>query len=740
MHLNPGDKLGPYEILAPIGAGGMGAVWKAHDPRLNRHVAIKVSDARFSERFGREARAVAALNHPNICQIYDVGPDYLVMEFIDGVPPRGPLPPAEAVKLALAIAAGLETAHDNGITHRDLKPANILIAKSGVKLLDFGLALMTAAPSSPDAPTLAVAAPTMAGTVLGTAGYMSPEQAQGKTADPRSDIFSFGVVLYELLSGRPPFAADTAIEQLAAVLYKEPGPLETTPALQTIVTRCLSKTPAARYQTMSEVRAALENLHQPSDLNTPAKPEELPSIAVLPFANMSGDKEQEYFSDGLAEEILNLLTKIPGLRVIARTSAFAFKGQNLDIRKIAEALGVRNILDGSVRRAANRIRVTAQLIEAENGSHLWGERYDREMTDVFAVQDEIGAAISEALRVRLAPRKQAVNLEAWEHCLKGEFHRQRNTPESAGSAIEHYERAVAIDPNYAQAWSGLALSRFVHAMIRQAPVSETRSLAKLAAEKALSVEPSHSEAHTVLALVAGIFDHDWNEAEKHHLSALTSENVHPRAHYCFAYNLLVPRGRVREAVEQCRISLAADPLNLIYHDGLIWCLYCAGEYSEAIDSGHRAMEINPNFHLTMTGMGFAQLASGLPGDAVRSFSRAVEVAPWLTQAPGYLAAACLSAGEEDRAKELSNQFRGASRLNFGHAVYYAVAGEPEPMLEALEAAYERRELLLPRIQQMPFFHPYLENPRYQEFLNRLHFPRGGQPDPALSSHFRSGTA
>ena len=733
MPLSRGDKLGPYEIVAPIGAGGMGAVWKARDPRLDRDVAIKVSDARFSDRFGREARAIAALNHPNICQIHDVGPDYIVMEYLDGASPRGPLPPAEAVKLALGIAAGLEAAHYKGITHRDLKPANILVTKSGVKLLDFGLALVSAAPAAEGAETAVTAThmATMAGTVLGTAGYMSPEQAQGKTADARSDIFSFGVVLYELLCGRRAFTGGSAIEIIAAVLHKEPEPLETEGALQAVIKRCLNKAPAARFQKMSEVREALEQASVNSAVSAArVSAAETPSIAVLPFANMSGDKEQEYFSDGLAEEILNLLTKIPGLRVIARTSAFAFKGQNTDIRGIAEALGVRNILEGSVRRAANRIRVTAQLIEAKNGSHLWGERYDREMTDVFALQDEIGAAISDALKVRLAPRTHVVNLEAWEHCLKGEYHRQQNTPDSAGSAVEHYERAVAIDPNYAQAWSGLALSHFV--LGQNEPVSEMGPLAKTAAEKALAVEPSHSEAHIVLALVAGVFDHDWKEAEKHHLSSLASENVHPRAHFAWAFNYLAPMGRVREAVEQCRISLASDPLHLIYHDGLIWCLFCAGEYREAIAASHRAMEINPNFHLILTGMGFAQLAAGLAGDAVRSFSRVVEVAPWFSRGPGYLAAACFAAGEEDRARELSSQFRGTKGLNFGHAVYYAVAGETEPMFDALGAAHEQREILLPRIQHMPFFDPYRVDPRFQTLLTKMNLKAGRNPGASSS--------
>jgi TolB-like protein len=398
MSLSAGDKLGPYEILAPIGAGGMGEVYRARDPRLNRDVAIKRLKSNHSARFEQEARAVAALNHPHICQIYDVGPDYLVLEYIEGSPIQGPMTEPDAVRAALQIAAALEAAHAKGILHRDLKPGNILMTAAGAKLLDFGLAKLV----SDDHATLTIG-------VSGTPLYMSPEQAEGKTLDARSDVFSFGAVLYELLAGR------RAFDSLAAVLRDDPAPL-TSPAAA-IASRCLAKQPGQRFQSMTDVKTGLMGIvgH--------ARPAEQPSIAVLPFANMSGDKEQEYFSDGLAEEIINALVKLPGLKVIARTSAFAFKGQNIDIRKIAETLGVTSVLEGSVRRSGNRIRVTAQLITAADGTHLWSERYDREMADVFAVQDEISAAISGALQVKLSPAaavkpRYTPKLPAYEALLK----------------------------------------------------------------------------------------------------------------------------------------------------------------------------------------------------------------------------------------------------------------------------------------------------------------------------------
>jgi eukaryotic-like serine/threonine-protein kinase len=360
-----GTQLGPYELVSPLGAGGMGEVWKARDTRLNRVVAIKKLKAEHGDRFKREARAVAALNHPHICQLYDIGPDYLVLEYVEGKPLKGPLPVDETVRLAIQIASALEEAHSRGIFHRDLKPDNILLTAAGAaKLLDFGLAKMEDPTPAGDTFSTLTVGLTEPGVVVGTLAYMSPEQAQGHPVDARSDIFSFGLVLYSMVSGRRAFTGDTPFALMTAIVKEDPPPLDAPPALERIVRRCLAKRPSDRFQTVAEVRSALEQLS--------AKPEEEgPSIAVLPFANMSGDKEQEYFSDGLAEEIINSLAQLPGLKVTARTSAFAFRGKEQDITKIAGELRVRTILEGSVRRAGNRIRVTAQLINAADGYHLW---------------------------------------------------------------------------------------------------------------------------------------------------------------------------------------------------------------------------------------------------------------------------------------------------------------------------------------------------------------------------------
>src|SRR5262245_19706351 len=375
----------------------MGEVWKARDTRLNRIVAVKRLTARHADRFEQEAHAIAALNHPHICQIHDVGPDYLVLEYIEGRPLYGPLPVTDVLNLGIQIASALAEAHGKGVLHRDLKPANIIVSRSSgsdsptAKLLDFGLAKLVDQDDD--------ATRTIEGTVLGTAPYMSPEQAEGKLLDARSDIFSFGAVLYEALSGNRAFQGTSTLQVLNAVLHVSPRPLEVLPALERIVRRCLEKDPGLRFQMMSELKAALE---ETAGLQISARSTESPSVAVLPFADMSPDKDQEWFGDGLAEEIINALTHIPGLKVIARTSAFAFKGRQEDVRRIAQALGVANVLEGSVRKAGNRVRVTAQLITAADGSHLWSDRYDRELADIFAIQDDIAQAITAALKLTLA--------------------------------------------------------------------------------------------------------------------------------------------------------------------------------------------------------------------------------------------------------------------------------------------------------------------------------------------------
>src|SRR6266487_3453350 len=516
MPLSAGDKLGPYEILSPIGEGGMGEVWKARDTRLDRIVAIKQLKAQHSARFQQEARAIAALNHPHICQIHDVGPDYLVLEYIEGQPLKGPQAVDKAVRLATQIADALDCAHRKGVVHRDLKPANILVTSDGsVKLLDFGLAKLTERVEvAEDATTCTPIPTTDPGTVMGTAAYMSPEQVDGKALDARSDIFSFGSVLYELLTGRQAFRGENSISTMAAILHNEPKPLFAPASLQQIVKQCLAKPPEQRYQTMAEVRASLRSISR--------RVEEIqPSIAVLPFANVNRDGDDEYFSDGLTEEIINALTQFSGLKVIARTSAFAFKGKNEDIRTIAQVLGVTNVLEGSVRRSGSRLRVTAQLIHAADGTHLWSQRYDRELTDVFALQDEIAAAIVGMLRVKLtgqpAARPYEPSLRAYEAFLKAKPLLQtrlffKTWAEQRARAEEYLMQAIALDPRWAAPHSALAQQHSYRAVGSRR--REMIALARAEAKKALELLPSEPMAHAVLGQIAAVHDYDWQEADE----------------------------------------------------------------------------------------------------------------------------------------------------------------------------------------------------------------------------------
>jgi eukaryotic-like serine/threonine-protein kinase len=710
MALLPGEKLGRYEILASIGAGGMGEVYRARDLRLNREVAIKVSAAQFSERFEREAQAIAALNHRHICTLHDVGPNFLVMEYIDGKPLEGPLALDRALRYALQICEALEEAHRKGITHRDLKPGNILVTESGVKLLDFGLARVAALPTAASA--TAAMPRTEAGVMLGTAAYMSPEQAKGEEADARSDIFSFGVVLYEMLSGRRAFERGSAIETITATLRDEPEPLQAPSTVSAVVTRCLRKSPGERFQTMSEVRIALERA-----ANQPA--EKVPSIAVLPFVNMSAEKENEYFSDGLTEEILNLLAKIPGLKVTARTSSFAFRGKDQDITKIAEALRVDNVLEGSVRRAGNRVRVTAQLIQASDGTHLWSERYDRDLTDVFAIQDEIGQAISEALQVRLAPRTKAVNIEAWQLYLKGEYWRLRNNADSLEKAKECYEQALRIEPNYANAYNGLATYYYNLTVLGLRPVGEMAPLAKAAARKALELDPTCSESHLVTAIIGGAMDYDWALAERHFLKALTIKPVTARPHYCYAVFYLQPHGRNSEALEHVRMAMDKDPLSMLMYFGVAMILFCARDFRQSMEAARRGLEIDPNAILLLLAMGFAQMGSELADKAVATFTHLVEVAPWWRMSEMGLAAALSLAGDTLSSEELAQRSMAKHGHHIGTAIYYATAGNADAMFAALEEARQKRDVFCIQLPYFCFFDQWHGDPRYQALLERM---------------------
>jgi eukaryotic-like serine/threonine-protein kinase len=692
MPLSPGHRLGPYEIVAPIGAGGMGEVYKAIDTRLGRTVAIKTLDSAHDDRFRQEARAVAALNHPHICVLYDVGPGYLVMEYIDGQPLHGPLPLAEVVRVATQVADALEAAHARGILHRDLKPANIMMTTSGAKLLDFGLAKILAEASDD-------ATRTMAGTVMGTASYMSPEQAQGKAIDARSDVFSFGAVLYELLTGRRVFERESLLDTLNAVVREDPRPLDS-PA-SSIVMRCLAKQQENRFQTIAEVRAALELLR-----STPAGAiQAIPSIAVLPFANMSHNADDEYFSDGLAEEIINALVQVPGLKVIARTSAFAFKGKNEDIRKIAETLGVTNVLEGSVRRAGSRIRVTAQLILARDGTHLWSQRYDRELADIFAVQDEIAAAIADALKLKLSPpsERRMPSIPAYEAYLKYRFHQWRFTPEDSQRSRECLEQALSLDPGFALPYVGLADYHLALAAVGAMPSLEAMPRARELAMRALEIDPDLPEAHAMLGIVASVLDFDWHELERRIQVATAREPLSPHLRQWKAYFFLFSIGRPDEAAQHVARIIDDDPLCQMWHYTQALTLAALGREDEALDAIRRAVELDSQFWIGWMLQSLLHSVQGRHAESLHCAEKAIAAAPWAPIANGAMAAALVNTGRPADAEPMLDGLRSnASSGPLGMAYYSLARGDMDGAVEWAGAAADQRVASLVTIVIRPF--------------------------------------
>jgi serine/threonine protein kinase len=710
MPFSAGDKLGPYEIVALIGVGAMGEVWKARDTRLNRFVAVKCLKHEHSSRFELEARAVAALNHPHICQIYDVGLDYLVLEYVEGAPLKGPMETAEALRLALQVTSALEAAHKRGILHRDLKPANVLVGERGAKLLDFGLAKLKANPDKD-------ATATDEGTVLGTAAYMSPEQALGKPLDERSDVFSFGAVLYEMLSGRQPFSGDSVLDVLNAVVRDEPLPLES--PMAAIVTRCMAKQPAQRFQSMAEVRTALKQV------STAKSAEQMPSIAVLPFANLSAEKENEYFSDGLAEEILIALSQVEGLRVAARSSSFSFKGKPTEMSEIASRLHVANILEGSVRRAGNRIRVSVQLVDARNGFQLWSERYDRQMEDIFEVQDEISHAIADHLKVTLGVGvKQATkNLEAYEHYLKGRHLLNQRMPTTVRQAIECFEKAIQLDPQFALAYSGLADCYCILRVYGWISAKEGKPPALAAVTKAVALAPHLWEVNFSSGMYIFYYDPKWLEAGPHFECAISINPQSSIAHgYCAIFYSLCRRNS--EAAEHATQACQLDPVSAFIHALIACANHIMGRDDRAESYARQSLELQPNYNFGLWMLGLALSSLERHQEAVETLERVVAN----SRSPvyvGLLACAYQRAGRSEDASHLLVELEERrARGEFVPAAYllniYAATGDIPAIRRTLaEAIAEATPVFIMRLDSFSFVEPYRSDPEINRMLVEL---------------------
>jgi serine/threonine-protein kinase len=731
MSLAPGTRLGPYEIVAAIGAGGMGEVYKAADTRLGRTVAVKLLSADFSERFETEARAISAVNHPNICALYDIGVHdgrgYLVLEYLEGKPLQGPLRADDALRIALQIAAALEAAHRKGIIHRDLKPANIMVTEDGsVKLLDFGLAKIAD-------PNGAETTRTVAGTVLGTAAYMAPEQAEGRPLDARSDIFSFGAVVYELVAGRRAFPGDSMASVMSSLLRDEPKPLGSAgpPGLEPILMRCLRKHAEDRFQQMQEVRAALEVLRAPTQAVPAQQARAEASIAVLPFTNLSADKENEFFSDGLAEEIINALSHVRGLKVTARTSAFAFRGENQDIRKIADTLNVRAILEGSVRRAGSRIRVMAQLINAADGYHLWSERYDAELADVFAVQDEIAGAIAAALKLKFSAelgdvRHHTPSLPAYEALLKGRYQQSSGTPESMELSKEYFEKAIALDPEYALAHTALATYYWGLAFNGLRPAREVMGMARVSALKALELDPALPEAQAALGVGAAAFSYEWSEAERLLRLAMSGDAAPAGVRYSYAFYYLMPLGRLSEAVKELERALESDPLNMGMRIALINGLHAAGLDDRAIAEARKALATDPNRWNIYIALARIYSYRGEFAEALEAAEQAYRLASWNTRVTAVLAAVLHRSGNPERALPFLEKLRASAGDAYGApmalAVFHAMCGEADAAADWFEKAIEQRDPAVVGYLRTPLLKTLRSSPRWAALAKQMNLP------------------
>lgn len=721
-----GRSIGRYRVQAKAGAGGMGVVYRAVDTRLGRTVALKVlppgltGDPERVDRFVREAKAASALNHRNIITIFDIdrvdGIDCIAMEYVEGrtlqeIIAAGELAVADSLNVALQIVHALAAAHKAGIVHRDIKPANIMIAGSPagpfqVKVLDFGLAKLSEPAPSGDA----LSAGAARDPIIGTVAYMSPEQAEGRPVDARSDLFSFGSVLYEMLSGRRAFPGESNLAILSAVLNENPAPLPGIPAnLRGLVARCLQKDPNLRIQSAVELGLALEGcLPLSAPTRSPVK-----TIAVLPFANLSGDAENEYFGDGLAEEMIGALTKLPGLRVTARTSAFALRGRNLDIREIGARLNVEHVLEGSVRRSGNRVRVTAQLINATDGYQLWSERYDREMRDALEIQDEISRAIVETLRIRLAKdvsliRRHTSSPEAYSLYLRGRHHQEKHTPEGYARAKQCFEQALETDPDYTLALLGLAEFYWQNAFYGFQYPRDALVLAKQAASRALESDDALAEAHALLGTLRGVADYDWEGAGAAFRRALELDPNSPYVLFRYANFYLWPQTQAEEASTLLERVLTVDPLWVLAHWVLGYYVYARKQYDRAVHHLHAVIELEPGFYLAHCVLGLVYTQQGMHREALQALERACALSPGNAFTRGVLAYALGKSGRREEAERIGEELLAAGRQGYvpAKALMFVRAGldDAAQVIRWAEQSLEERDpMTVMNLLQEPAF-------------------------------------
>jgi len=836
-----GKKLGRYEIRSQIGAGGMGEVYLAEDLRLRRNVALKILPSELSSnkdrmrRFEQEAQAAAALNHPNIATIHEIGEHdgttFIAMEFIDGVTLREKIH-QEGVELRKLLrllqhaAEGLARAHAAGIVHRDLKPDNIMITRDGhTKVLDFGLAKLIEQTKPPTLsaeelsamPTAVMPQRSQPGTVIGTVGYMSPEQAQGKTKeiDQRSDIFSFGCILFEAVTGKKPFEGESVIKSLHMVVYEPAPPIAdfnpSAPAeLQRIVRRCLAKDPDERYQSIKEVAIELKELRRemkgtgidttvppPQKTGVPPSggiasgPQTLPprggtpnthptssaeyivsgirqhklavgivvlllivaatglgiflrarnsnvaieSIAVLPFENRNNDPDTEYLSDGLAESLIYGLSQLPNLKVSPTSSVMRYKGKATETKTIGNELGVHAILTGRVAQRGDSLTISVELIDVRNNKVLWGEQYDRKVSDLLVVQREIAREITDNLRLKLSGAEQrrvakryTDDPEAYQLYLKGRFYWNKRNREGLQKGIQYFQQAIDRDPNYALAYTGLAdcyTSLGFSFDYGSLSPSEAIPKAKTAALKALETDDTLAEAHTSLAFIKLNYDWDWPGAEKEFKRAIELNRNYDNAHHWYSHYLMA-MGRIEESLAESKRALDLDPLGLILNVHLGWHYLYAHQYDSAIEQFQKTLEMDPNYGLTHWYLGLTYEQKARYADGLAEFRRARELLRDNVTIEADMGHLYAVSGKKAEALKVIDDLKELSRRRFISSYHigliYAGLGAKDLAFQWLDNAYKERSDLLVYLNRDPRLDSLRSDPRFADLLRRVGLP------------------